>query len=87
LSRDDHRRCHGFIACEAEAVTSSVELLLRARVMSDADVALACGHGGPSDADEVERAALVAALLSSSTAADVPSPGASVEELATWMHQ
>jgi hypothetical protein len=53
-------------------VTSGVDLLLRARVMSDADVALVFGHGGPSDADEVERAALVAALLSSFTAADAP---------------
>jgi hypothetical protein len=40
--------------------------------MSDADVALVFGHGGSSDADEVERAALVAALLSSFTAADAP---------------
>jgi hypothetical protein len=56
-------------------VTSGVELLLRVRVMPDADVALVLGHGGPSDADEVERAALVAALLSSFT------------ELATWMRQ
>jgi hypothetical protein len=40
--------------------------------MSDADVALVFGHGGSSDADEVERAALVAALLSSFTARDAP---------------
>ena len=53
-------------------MTSGVELLLRARVMSDADVALVFGHGGSSDADEMERAALVAALLSSFTAADAP---------------
>jgi hypothetical protein len=53
-------------------VTSGAELLVRARVMSDADVALVFGHGGSRDADEVERAALVAALLSSFTAADAP---------------
>jgi hypothetical protein len=40
--------------------------------MSDADVALVFGHGGSSDADEMERAALVAALLSSFTAAGAP---------------
>jgi hypothetical protein len=53
-------------------VTSGVDLLLRARAMSDADVALVFGHFGSSDADEVERPALVAALLSSFTAADAP---------------
>src|SRR5215471_1570862 len=40
--------------------------------MPDADVALVFGHFGSSDADEVERPALVAALLSSFTAADAP---------------
>ncbi|MFC5267667.1 hypothetical protein ACFPJ1_36600 [Kribbella qitaiheensis] len=53
-------------------MTSGLELLLDARVMSDADVARAFGHGGRSNADEVDRAALVAALLSSFIPADAP---------------
>lgn len=47
-------------------------MLRRARVMSDADVALAFGHGGARRPDGVERAALVATLLSSFTPADAP---------------
>src|SRR5262249_58384133 len=39
-------------------------------MMSDADVALVFGHSGSNGAAEVERAALVAALLTSFTAAD-----------------
>lgn len=40
--------------------------------MPDAEVALVFGHGESSDAGEVERPALVTALLSSFTAADAP---------------
>ncbi|MEQ7011389.1 hypothetical protein ABN028_35025 [Actinopolymorpha sp. B17G11] len=51
---------------------SGVELLQAARSMSEAEVALTFGHAGPSSAQGIERAALVAALLSSFTPADAP---------------
>ena len=53
-------------------MTSGLELLLDARVMSDADVARAFGHGGRSNADEVDRAALVDSMMSSFTPAEGP---------------
>ncbi len=51
---------------------SGLDLLLAARAMSDAELARAFGHEGSSNENDVDRAALVAALLSSSTPTDAP---------------